>query len=105
MNHQRDVLAQVLLDSFGGRFYMSRSRALQHADAVLRAGFWRPHLLTSPAELAALADGAVVQRSRPAERPEIFVRHQGAWVSIDGGVPIADGGLFVPGTWLTLVRT
>ncbi|WP_229052405.1 hypothetical protein [Aeromicrobium sp. Leaf350] len=104
MDHQRELLAQVLLDSFGGRFHLSRSRALRHAESVLRAGFTLPQVVTSAAELAQLSVGAVVIRSQHAGRPDAFVRRADGWVDVDGGEPVADAHLFTPGTWLTLGR-
>jgi hypothetical protein len=100
----RDDLADALLASFGGRFQLSRGRALKHADFLLAAGFARPRLLRSEAEAVELADSAVVERFLPGKGSEFFVKRDGVWINIDGGDAVSDAGLGDPDATLSVRR-
>jgi hypothetical protein len=104
MATQNEELAAVLFNSMGGSWYISKGRALRHADRIVAAGFSRPRFLGSEAEVAALAEGAVVERTAPEAPPEFYVKREGAWHSIDGTPPLANATLGGAGVWLALRR-
>ena len=104
VNEQRAALSAALIDSMGGSWYVSKGRALKHADAVIAAGFSRPRYLGAEAEVAQLPAGAVIERTAPGATSEFFVKRDGIWHSIDGGEPVTDAALGGPGVWLALRR-
>jgi len=102
---QRESLATAILVSMGGTWYLSKGRALKHADAAIAAGFSRPVRLTSEAQVAQLPQGAVIERLVPGFGPQFLVKREALWHSIDGGEPLAAAALGGPGVTLTLRRT
>jgi len=104
MATQSEEVAAVLFNSMGGSWYISKGRALTHAERIVAAGFSRPRYLTSEAVAASLAEGAVVERTAPGIPAEFYVKRDGGWHSSDGTPPLTDASLGGVGVWLAVRR-